>query len=85
MVAKPQLFVLFKGEVEHLVPFVELSSLEDSNLSSLYTTLSLVGSLEYFDKLYTSCLGILSSGGGEGIHAPCCVLLLDFRYMYDGR
>ena len=70
MIAKPQLFVLFKGEVEQLVPFVELSSLEDSNLSSLYNTLSHGGLLEYFDKLYTSCLGILTSGGGD----PCTML-----------
>ena len=73
MIAKPQLFVLFKGEVQHLVPFVELSSLEDSNLSSLYNTLSHGGSLEYFGKLYTSCLEYLHPEAGRGsMHHVVC-------------
>ena len=73
MVAKPQCFVLFKSEVEHLVPFVELSSLEDSNLSSLYNTLSLVGSLEYFDKRIHLALEYFHPEGGRGsMHHVVC-------------
>ena len=64
--SKTTAICFFKGEVQHLVPFVELSSLEDSNLSSLYNTLSHGGSLEYFDKLYTSCLEYLHPEAGRG-------------------